>query len=160
MDYDDYQSSPEIYQEYLFEKAIEDLPEREKRAMKGAKLGKDIGEIITDGSLWGSVVGAVLGWGAAEIVNEAMSDNDGAGYEETQSESQTPDSARVCDTCLCDDEELVSDWKITKKGNWKCKECEEKNDFAECSKCDSIHFRITKKGNYRCIACDKKLKTD
>ncbi|MCB0180193.1 MAG: hypothetical protein KDI62_18325 [Anaerolineae bacterium] len=66
-------------------------------------------------------------------------------------------ACRVCDSCLYYNDEYSTDWKITNKGNFKCETCGEKNDFAECEKCDSIWFRETKKGNFRCFNCDKKL---
>lgn len=72
--------------------------------------------------------------------------------------SELVNAKRVCDTCLYLENEYSTDWRITKKGNLRCEECGTKNDFAECTKCDSIWFIETKKGNFRCFNCDKKLK--
>lgn len=68
------------------------------------------------------------------------------------------DANRVCDFCLTVYEEYSADWRITRKGNFKCEECGVKNDFAECERCESTWFRETNKGNYRCFNCDRKLK--
>jgi hypothetical protein len=72
--------------------------------------------------------------------------------------SELVDANQVCDFCLYVYEEYATDWRITRKGNYKCEDCGTKNDFSECEKCGSIWFRETKKGNYRCFDCDKKLK--
>lgn len=63
----------------------------------------------------------------------------------------------ICDTCYEVDEDIETEWRITGKGNLKCRWCGSKNDFYECDDCDCVLFRETKRGNYRCINCDEKV---
>lgn len=63
----------------------------------------------------------------------------------------------ICDTCYEEEFEIETSWRITKKGNLRCRECGEKNDFRLCDECDCVLFRKTKRANYRCVGCDEKM---